>query len=224
MFRLAAFALTVLSVHGACPDCKPVTTAALIVDKLPEKVSPILTDKVEKAAAPSCGCEGKPKCPCWKPATMVDKLPEDVPVSTSAATTCDCNTPELWNFLQEEECPSKCDNVKEEQSKPLPCDCQKKECPATCPEKKYQKPKMVDQLLPENKPCDCKSKKIVSPKCGCPKLKTPCGCQTCPCIKLENPDIVHEKEIPCDKLRFRSLRSGKTLPPRCGSSHGGKRL
>jgi hypothetical protein len=74
---------------------------------------------------------------------------------------------------------------------------------------------MVDQLMPENKPCDCKSKKIVSPKCGCHKLQTPCGCQTCPCVKLENPDIVHENEMPCDKLRFRSLRSGKPLPVKC---------
>ena len=193
MFRSVLFILTIISSTKAeCPcegkpDCG-CTSTATIVDKIPEKVSPILTgDTVEK----KCGCKGQPVCDCWHEATMIDKLPEE------------SKEPEL-------------ETKKPEIKEPSTCDCQDKECPTKCPkEEPWQKPKIVQKLLPEVQKCDCQSNKIVPKSCKCPKLQTPCGCQTCPCIEVEAPNIVDEGEMPCDKFRFRALRTGATLPPRC---------
>jgi len=161
------------------------TVAATIVSQVNEKVSPILTGKVEKE---ECGCLAKKQsCPCWTPAILIDKLPNQLTTipEISTVSKCDCKL---------EGCKNKCEETEE----------------------KWQKPTIVERLLPEVDKCDCKSKKIVPKKCNCPKLKTECGCQTCPCIRIEDPNIVDaEKEMPCDQFRFRALRSGAQVPPRC---------
>ena len=155
------FALTILLGHvaAACTGDKCVTPTMVVT--LPAEApqhTPIVGDVEKKeGCAPTCGCCGEEKCGCWTKATMIDELPEPV----------------------KEEAPAKEETTDEVPVKEAPCE-GKKPC-----QEPWQKPKMVQKLLPELKECDCKSKTIVPAKCGCEKLKTKCGCQTCPCLKAE---------------------------------------
>ena len=158
-FKFFAFTILLGHVAAACTGDKCVTPTMVVT--LPAEApqhTPIVGDVEKKeGCAPTCGCCGEEKCGCWTKATMIDELPEPV----------------------KEEAPAKEETTDEVPVKEAPCE-GKKPC-----QEPWQKPKMVQKLLPELKECDCKSKTIVPAKCGCEKLKTKCGCQTCPCLKAE---------------------------------------
>mgnify|MGYP006451902743 CR=1 FL=1 len=72
-----------VAVSGSEPACQGdkcgektvVPTMVASMPETPTQHSPIIGN-VENKDKPPCGCIGEAKCPCWKKATMIDKLPE----------------------------------------------------------------------------------------------------------------------------------------------------
>lgn len=146
--------------------------------------------RAEELAVTACPCNGKPDCPCWTKATVVDKIPEP------PAEPCGCKkevTP----------CPCEKEETKPativESVKPA-CPCKKEEPKCGCEE--ATKPALI------KKPCEKTNDE------PCPQLHEPEIVDKLPCDETTGDENV---QITAEGSRFRALRSNGKKKVKCNS-------